>query len=192
MEDAEAESPAAPDRSRRIYVLWGAGFAFLAALAAFCWLVVGPVVEVGRVIGSYHIPSSCLIGGEGELLVEELGGPERASRKLALYLRASALTGRDFGGSRESAAVLLGHCGKWGLVRIIPMLESKDGTVQDEGYIGMAGFFHAPVDDVTTSDANREKALRDLDPEMRALATKALASLDAMLRNLRAGGDPKR
>jgi hypothetical protein len=178
MDAAESENPAAPDRSKRIYVLWGVGFALLAALAAFCWLVVGPVMEVGRVIESYHIPSSCLMGGEGRLLIDELGGPERASRKLTLYLRVSALTGRDFGGNRESAAVLMGHCGKWGLARAIPMLKSGNSQVLQDGVLAMCAFFGQQTWwDIPASGPGREKALGGLDPETRVLAEEALSAL---------------
>jgi hypothetical protein len=184
-EGLPADAPAPPpDRSRRVYAWWTAALTFLAALGVVCWLVVGPVLKVKHAIEACSTPSSCIISGEGEPLVTQLGGQERASQKLRLYLQASALFGNALGdaGSRESAAVLLGRCGKWGLAKAVPMLRSRDPRVRQDGALAMCAFFRRPSWwDIPLSGPEREKALAALDPETRRAAVDALSVLETVL-----------
>jgi hypothetical protein len=186
-----AESPA-PDRSRRVYVLWAVGFAFLAALGLFCLLVLLPIAEVRRVLESSNIPPpSCLIArAEAEPAITILGGSVPAARKLALYLRAPrwALRQHSFEGDREAASILLGHCGRPGLQRIVAMLESSDWYLQVCGNLGLCGFFQSPdCNEVRTDPEHRQKVLESLDPETRELAARALRALELALQSRRCG-----
>jgi hypothetical protein len=109
-------------------------------------------------------------------LVEKLGGQERAARRLAIYLKVPAWAQRRAGGCREQAAVLMGRCGKWGLMRIIPMLESTDEEERMCGYLGLCALFKATHP--TIGFRNPGVVLDGLDPETRELAVKALILLD--------------
>ena len=82
-----------PDRSKRIYVLWAAGFAFLGLLAIFCVYFLRPCLEVRAAVRRIdefkpwvgRIDDRKIISYEDA--VKLLGGPEQAAAKCALYVR---------------------------------------------------------------------------------------------------------
>ncbi len=110
-ETPEAQKP----RSKRVYVYWGAAFALLLALGFFCWLVVRPVMQVRQAVGRFGVAARGSSSGfhysyrHADVLerVRELGGEERALRKLALYVKMPEKLA-----PRPSIAILLmGGCG---------------------------------------------------------------------------------
>ena len=80
----------------------------------------------------------------------------------------------------------MGHCGKWGLARAIPMIESDDPGVRSNGILVLCAFFGRPWHDIPLSGPENERILRGLDPETRVLATRALASLSPALDKINA------
>jgi hypothetical protein len=99
------------DGSRRIYVLWGLGLAFLLALGLVCWLLLLPVLQVRRALhhvillsGPYN-PDTFIMPEEA---VEELGGAARAAPKLAIYCRLPEWAVYR----RDGALYLLTQCGE--------------------------------------------------------------------------------
>jgi hypothetical protein len=141
------ETRPAPDRSRRVYLWWGVGFAFLAALAAFCWLVVGPIVQVRAVLGrlpavdylALYIPDDHALTAEAA--IERLGGQREAARKLLLFIRAPAWAQSPEADDdpfaivrvplREKAVALLGRCGEPGVAVLAGMLAGRDEALAE-------------------------------------------------------------
>jgi hypothetical protein len=137
--------PPSPDRSRRVYVWWGVGFAFLGLLAVFCWLVVAPILQVRAVLGqlpavdylALYIPDDHALTAEAA--IERLGGQRAAARKLSLFIRAPAwvqsLEADDNPFAmvrvplREKAMALLGRCGEPGVVVLAGMIDGRDETL---------------------------------------------------------------
>ena len=184
---AENSVPTAPspdDRSRRVYVWWGAGFAFLAALGLFCWLVVGPAVEVHRVAAAMPVQGYFPARQEAAAAVARLGGPERAARKISIYLRLPAkLTGGEQSIPRWQASALLGCCGKPGLKTILRLFSSSSEIRQACGMWGLMTFTVYRRGEAAFGRGNVienfREALGDPDPEVCRLAGDLLEVLKA-------------
>ncbi|HOX08536.1 MAG TPA: hypothetical protein PK280_19225 [Planctomycetota bacterium] len=180
MESSNHQS--APDRSRRIYVWWGVGFAFLGLLGLLCLSVGRPVIEVRRACEELmrapmagYFPEKASL----EAAVARLGGPEQAARKISLYLRAPKRLAGDY---QWTAGSVLGCCGKPGLRRLHELLASDPG--QDRfavGYWGAMSFdwcYRGSPPDWTTG-ALLETAAKDRDPELAGLAGETAGLLQA-------------
>ncbi|HOX08537.1 MAG TPA: hypothetical protein PK280_19230 [Planctomycetota bacterium] len=183
----ETTAAPAPDRSRRVYVWWGVAFAFLALLGLCCLLVIGPVVEVHSVLKRREAHSRLTERAKAEPTIIALGGPEQAAHKLDRYLRMPAWVlqrlDRYDPGEADTAATLLGHCGKPGLRRIIALLESSDPRLQHCGEAGVEGFLEGPYPfwGAWSTTTLRERALEGVDPETRRLADQAIHSLEDLM-----------
>jgi hypothetical protein len=205
--DAAAPPAKDRDRSKQIYVLWGVGFAVLAALGAFCWLVVGPVMEADAAAEelSRSIAHEMLSSPERTApVIARLGGPEKAARKLGIFLRMPKRVSAP-SEKRASAVTLLSYCGKPGLAELIVLLDSRDKEDQALGAHGVMLYSimnhptvspasellplpwideTAPGTDIKSVPsinftASMETAARDEDPQVREAATKALRIWEA-------------
>jgi hypothetical protein len=94
--------------------LWLGAFAFLGLLAAFCFLVLRPYLEVRGAIDIY------LDTRDATKVIERLGGPRAAARKLVLYSR---LPDR-FASHQGSAMGLMGCCGSEAVPRLLELLRT--------------------------------------------------------------------
>ena len=90
-------------RGRRLYVLWAAALALLLALGLVCWLVVVPYLQVRSELQRLRTDDT----GAYDVL-ERLGGPREAARKLELYLKMPSSLSED----SECALFLLVRCCK--------------------------------------------------------------------------------
>lgn len=100
--------------SRRIYVYWGIALTLLLAAGLSCWAVVVPVLEVRRVVGSDGLRRAVYDGDNVKLtpyarglVLETLGGRERASGKLRVYLHMPNCVAPN----KPMAAYLLSYSG---------------------------------------------------------------------------------
>ena len=113
-----------PDRSKRIYVLWAGGFAFLGLLAIFCVYFLRPCLEVRAAVRRLST---------GKLLtyqdaVKFLGGPKKAAAKCALYVRLpERLATKD---GKHDAFGILGACGQPAFPWLVSLLGSRDAYVR--------------------------------------------------------------
>jgi HEAT repeat protein len=125
---------ALPDRSKRIYVLWAAGFAFLGLLAIFCVYFLRPCLEVRAAVRRINERK---INYEGA--VKALGGPEQAAAKCTLYVRLpEKLAARE---NKDQAFEILGACGQPAFPWLVSLLGSRDAHVRRRtadvlGYLG--------------------------------------------------------
>jgi HEAT repeat protein len=180
----EASAAPAPDRSRRVYVWWGVGFAFLAALGSFCWLVVAPIFQAREAVRRWA-------GGTGgswiPVEIERLGGPDRAARSLSLYLRLP----ERWAPMRGDAVVMLGSCADdsdSALPGLERLLADADAEIRRTAAEQLARFIrrcHAAVE----FDGNVETQSR---PRGMALAVEvlvgALSHGDPKVRSIAVGG----
>ena len=113
-----SEEPAAPGDagSKRAVILYSAAFGLLLFLGAFCWLLLAPYLQARAAVERY---AKDMLAAER---IKELGGPARASRGLALYLRLP----RRLAPRPQIAAILLGSCGECGR-RAVPLLVRRLG-----------------------------------------------------------------
>jgi len=112
-----------PDRSKRIYVLWAAGFAFLGLLAIFCVYFLRPCVEVRAAVRRIDAgKSSC------EDAVKFLGGPEKAAAKCAFYVRLPEMLAT--GENKYQAFRILYACGQPAVPWLVSLLGSRDAYVR--------------------------------------------------------------
>ena len=114
-----------PDRSKRIYVLWAAGFAFLGLLAMFCVYFLRPCLEVRAATGL--IPQT-EITPDCEDAVKSLGGPEQAAAKCALYVRLPERLASNY--EKDRAFEILGACGQPAFPWLVSLLRSWDALVR--------------------------------------------------------------
>lgn len=178
------EQPAKPidRRDRRIYVWWGAAFALLALVGAFCWFFVRPYLEVRATVRRIDEQERrALFGGDGiswgeperrRLIrdeIEALGGPERGAAKCALFvlLPRGLVTPR----AQSLAFDILGACGQPAVPHLIGLLSARDASVRWEaaGTLGVMGDLRA-LEPLAV-------ALRDADPGVRFYAAGALGNM---------------
>ena len=127
----------APSPSKRLYVMWGVALGLLVALAIFCWSVVMPALQVREVLrdcprsmgghydGSVSWTDQIFDRAEAMVLIQRLGGPEKATPKLGLYARLPrwAAEGND------RCCGLLAHCGRAGAETLGSLLNCRDLSV---------------------------------------------------------------
>ena len=114
---------ALPDRSKRIYVMWAAGFAFLGLLAIFCVYFLRPCLEVRAAVRRIDaLKDDC------EGAVKFLGGPEKAPAKCALYVRLPERLAADY--EKARAFGILGACGQPAFPWLVSLLGSRDAYVR--------------------------------------------------------------
>jgi len=113
-----------PDRSKRIYVMWAAGFAFLGLLAVFCWYFLRPCLEVRAAVRRLHVKKDYSY----EDAVKFLGGPEKAPAKCALYVRLPERLAADY--EKARAFGILGACGQPAFPWLVSLLGSRDAYVR--------------------------------------------------------------
>jgi HEAT repeat protein len=114
-------TPAA--KPRRMLWLWIGSFVFLGLIAAFCWLVLKPYVEVRASFSRLSRGASSM-----EAEIEYLGGPRAAARKLLFYSRLPAC----FAPTDQRAAVIrMGACGSEAVPLLVPLLRSEDPTTRN-------------------------------------------------------------
>jgi len=112
-----------PDRSKRIYVMWAAGFAFLGLLAIFCVYFLRPYMEVRAAVKRINAGKDDYEGA-----VKFLGGPEQAAAKVSLYVRCpERLAAKD---EKESAFKILAACGPPAFPWAESLLHSRDEVVR--------------------------------------------------------------
>ena len=125
-------------RSRRIYACWAAGLVFLAALGAFCWLVVRPVLAARAVIadvyGRHRARQAgwdsfdpCVPDGEVGAAVERLGGSGRTLQLLRIHLHLPESTAPH----KILAVQMLGRCGKAAIPTLVSFVE-HEGPVEND------------------------------------------------------------
>ena len=111
------------DGSKRIYVLWAAGFAFLGLLAIFCVYFLRPCLEVRAAVRRINAGK-----GNCEGAVKALGGPEQAAAKCALYVRLpERLATRE---DKNLAFGILDACGQPAFPWLMSLLGSRDAYVR--------------------------------------------------------------
>ena len=112
------------DGSKRIYVLWAAGFAFLGLLAVFCLYFLRPCLEVRAAVR--RLNESKKSNYEGA--IKALGGPEQAAAKCALYVRLpEKLAARE---NKDQAFRILHTCGQPAFPWLVSLLGSRDAYVR--------------------------------------------------------------
>jgi PBS lyase HEAT-like repeat len=108
-----------PPRSRRVYVLWTIALTLLISAGLLCWLVVVPVMQVRReltekvtivvsVLRSSNPSATRSFLSDPSASIERLGGPQKATRKIEMYLRMPGNIAPD----KSWAILLLGSCGQ--------------------------------------------------------------------------------
>ena len=127
-----ADAPSAPEppagKPRRMLGLWIGAFGFLGLVAAFCWLVLGPYLEVREAI------RRTLYDDEAPgATIERLGGPRAAARKLSLYSR---LPDR-FAAAKQAAAYLMGFCDSEAVPRLVELLNSRNPSIRKTAIISL-------------------------------------------------------
>ena len=165
---------ALPDRSKRIYIMWATGFAFLGLLAIFCWYFLRPYMEVRAAVERIAEGKSISYEDEGKELgyldeVKALGGPERAAAKCALYVRLpERLAGDD---EKILAFAILFACGKPAVPWLVSLMGSRDAYVRWNTVNVLGGLRdHRAVEPLIA-------ALKDSNPDVRCMAASALGKL---------------
>ena len=162
-------------RDRGVLFGWGAGFAFLATLGLFCWLVLAPFVVTRSVLrraksdgvsaSHWYYLSDDALGAT----IKRFGGKDRAVVRLGSYLRLPGWLASD----RDCAALLLGHLGEPGVPALIKALGDSDAEVRQAAAdalrrVGPPARAAAPA---------LVKALDDPDPRVRKGAAWALGEV---------------
>jgi hypothetical protein len=133
----EESSPVEKKRSRKIYVLWGIALTLLLVVGLFCWTVVMPVPGARAAVEEVH--SKRRYKGkdqyewpEGEVKkqIAGLGGPEKASRALGLYISVP-LKGAKHKNSKhpkrkDTAFRMLTECGEPAWPVVCGVLGNRD------------------------------------------------------------------
>jgi len=100
-----------------LYVYWGIALTLLISTAAFCWLVVVPILEARTAVAGASNPR-----WNEEGTVRDLGGTVAAARKLSLYLRTPLPTPDE----RSYAVAVLGFCGRSAVPALIREMADQD------------------------------------------------------------------
>ena len=149
MTEDKLKKPSGP--SARTAVLAGAGVVFIFVLAVFIAVVVGPLLHTHEVLQEYrekyraaHPTGIVLPGGMPTLkpdedrpsqeAVERLGGPERAKRRLLLYLRLP----ERFTPRKREAVRCLGFCGARAVPALVRTLGDEEADLWDEAAEALA------------------------------------------------------
>jgi HEAT repeat protein len=127
-ESADQAAKPVDRRDRRVLAWWGIGLGLLTVLGLVCWLVVAPVLEVRRELGSLYAPVVASAGPDEEKLpellkaaVKRLGGPGKALPKIRLYLRMPERVAP----CKHLTFLLLGECGEPAVDTLIDCLWIK-------------------------------------------------------------------
>jgi len=153
-----------PDRSKRIYVMWAVGFAFLGLLAIFCVYFLRPYMEVRAAVRRIAENKST-----HEDAVKFLGGPEQAVAKCALYVKLpEKLAARE---NKGRAFGILGACGQPAFPWLVSLLGSRDAFVRH--------FAARELGSLNDSRAVEPliAALKDFNADIRVIAASALSRL---------------
>ena len=113
-------------RSKRLYSYWSVALGLLLMLALVCWKIVVPVWQVRAALRGPTIPQE---------LIKELGGPEKAAGKLALYLEAPQWVQENEGTDRITVILACGQLGPAG-ASIIPDLVRAPRTIVEYAMLG--------------------------------------------------------
>ena len=162
-----SEEPAAPRDagSKRAVILYSVAFGLLLFLGAFCWLLLAPYLRTRAAVERY---AKDMLAAER---IKELGGPAKASRGLALYLRLP----ERWAPHRQIAALLLGYCGECGR-SAVPLLIKRLGD-QDELMRKSAADALGMIGDPRAIEP-LAAILKDRSPGVRCIATRALGNID--------------
>jgi len=133
------------DGSKRVYALWAAGFGLLTALALFCWLLLAPFLQARDAIDTALGRKEVQVFGTGpnairlpvtttlsrtmrhqEDALRQLGGPQAAAPKLAVYLRAP----RSLAPHRRTAVLLMSHCGELAVPALTRLLDDDEENIR--------------------------------------------------------------
>ena len=123
-----ADPPAPPLRTWRPMAAWTAAILLALGLIWFVAAVVVPVWQVRQAVLKTR-KNEYLDPALGLKLVEDLGGPAKAAPKLVLYIRMP----KSIAPQCETAAMLLGSCGKAGALQAVELLSSPNlrGRISD-------------------------------------------------------------
>jgi HEAT repeats len=100
-------------RSRKVYVLWVTALVLLLSMSAFCWLVVAPYLQTRAAVQRCHADPD-RVRSE----IEKLGGPERAARRVSLYLRTPGFLAPN----RLVALEILCECDEAAIPELVKLL----------------------------------------------------------------------
>jgi hypothetical protein len=106
--------------------LWGVVAVLFGGL---CWFVAAMVVPCMRV----HKELDCFSPQELETKVNNLGGPEKAARFLATYIR----TPSSFATRKPQAIELLGRCGQHGVPSLVGLFSDPDPGIRKEAVLSL-------------------------------------------------------
>ncbi len=153
------EQPPKSPRTWRPMALWIAGILLALGLAWFIGAVVVPVWQVRSVLKRGPIGHIC------DKPIGALGGPDRAARKLDLYLRMPHWLASE----RKTAVAILGHCGSGRVPALSRVLRDQREAVhvRETAARGLA-------ETADLGQAELRAALRSPDSTVRLLATGTL------------------
>jgi hypothetical protein len=185
-------------RSRRLYILWAIALTLLLCLALFCWLVVVPVWQVRNAV---ECAEFVVTEEDGQRLVAELGGAERAARRLDSFIRlpswatgirdSDGISGPYYTSPRDKYIRLLSYCDEPG-VHVLARLSNHPSEAMAKEARGMleyiaygVGVFpgrtsHAePSSPGTGIDPSVEFANSGVRKQVRYVAAEALRKIKA-------------
>jgi len=167
--DAQLVNASDVRHGRQILLLWSAGITTLVLSGLFCWLLLVPYLQTRAALARSRMPGFPMDTWCEQLSNEtaRLGGPEIATRKLALYLSLP----ERLAPNRDMAAAMLRYCGAHATPRLLRLLTDNDPEVRRMASLSL--FEIVPPGDAIPSLL---EALNGIDSDLRQCVVEAIGN----------------